>query len=473
MDTAVGTTWKGEGLPVDDLHQFMALLDELGELRRVKVTTDPHLEIATVTERVRRLTDGGPALLFQHVAGSSFSLAVNLFGSARRMALALGLGDLSDLRAVGERLCDDPGSLDSFTPHLLVQPPCQQVSEKPDLGSIPFIRCWEKDGGSTVDGFLTLPLVISRDPDTGVWNCGMYRASRQGANRLGLAWRPGSGAARHAEAYERRGEPMPLAVVLGGPPALIYAATVPFPEEVDELAFAGLLSGEPLPVARTDVGGLLVPATAEMVLEGYVHPGDRGDEGHFGNHTGRYVTTGPVPVMTVTRITRRTAPVIPATVVGPPPTENRWFARATERLMLPFLQREEPAVTDCAYIPGGEYHGAAVVALRRGAGAAIPRITAGLRRTSWLGGSRLLLFVHEDEDCHDPASLFWRVLNRQAWPAVMEELPPLPSGERGCLVIDGTRSDSEREKEVGRPEALADMVSRRWAEYGLDGQDES
>jgi 4-hydroxy-3-polyprenylbenzoate decarboxylase len=456
-----------------DLAGFAERLDTRGELRRIAVEVDPFQELAEITSRVTAAEGGGPALLFERVAGSSFPLVANIFGSSRRMAMALGLTDLMDLRDVGEKLCEDPNCLDPFAPRLVAKPVCQEVAEEPDLSRIPFIRCWKGDGSSAVDGYLTLPLVISRDPDSGEQNCGMYRASRQGLNRLGLAWRSSSGAARHADAYRRRGEPMPVAVVLGGPPALIYAATVPFPPEIDEMAFAGLLAGEPLAVARTDAGGLLVPAGADVVLEGYVYPGDQGDEGRFGNHTGRYVSAGGVPVMTVTRITRCRDPLVPVTAVGLPPTENRWFARATERLMLPFLRALFPDISDCTFIPGGEYHGASVVALGQGERSSAVQMARELRRTSWLAGSSLLVFVDDDQDCRDTGSLFWRLLNRRDWPADMERLAPEDGAPRGCLVVDGRRTAAERADEISRSSATVHLVDRRWPEYGIDGQDRS
>jgi 4-hydroxy-3-polyprenylbenzoate decarboxylase len=451
-----------------ELTGFAERLDGTRKLCTIAAEVDPSLEVAEINRRVAGPDGEGPALLFRQVAGSPFPLAVNLFGTDRRLALALGLPDLSALEGIGRRLAADEHALAPFAPRPVEEPPWREVREEPDLGRLPFIRNWEGDGGPTVDGYITLPVVISRDPASGEQNCGIYRASRQGRDRLGLAWRASSGAARHAAAWHGRGEPMPVAVVLGGPPALIYAATVPLPEGMDEMAFAGFLAGAPLEVVRT-AEGLLVPAGADMVLEGYVSPGDTGDEGRFGNHTGRYTDVGLVPVMTVTRISRCRQPLVPATVTGPPPTENRCFARATERLMLPFLQRVVPALTDCAILPGGEYHGAAVVATGEGADDCM-ELARALRRTSWLAGSRLLLFVDAGQDCRDHGRLFWRLLNRTGWPNVAAVLEG-SGGEGDCLVLDARRTPAEADAEVRRPGSITELVGRRWQEYGCPPED--
>jgi 4-hydroxy-3-polyprenylbenzoate decarboxylase len=444
------------------LTGFAERLDGAGELRSITAEVNPHLEVAEIACRVAGAGGDGPALLFRRVAGSPFPLAVNLFGSDRRLAWALGLSDLAELEAMGRRLAADEHALAPFAPRTVENPPCQEVMEEPDLWLLPFIRSWEGDGGPAVDGYLTLPVVISRDPESGKLNCGMYRGSRQGRNRLGLAWRSSSGAARHAAAWHGRGEPMPVAVVLGGPPPLIYAATVPLPEGIDEMAFAGFIAGAPLEVARTE-NGLLVPAGADLVLEGHVHPGDWGDEGRFGNHTGRYVSAGCVPLMTVTRISRSRTPLIPATITGPPPTENRCFARATERLMLPFLQTVLPAVTDCTFLPGGEYHGAAVVAVSDPE-ASCDQMARVLRHTPWLAGSRLLVFVDAGPECRDHRRLFWRLMNCLGPSIAIERLE---AGEaQGSMMIDARRAPAEKRDGVGRPASVAELVERRWLEYG-------
>ena len=228
-------------------------------------------------------------------------------------------------------------------------PPCQEVAET-ELTRWPLLKSWPNDGLPDHGGrFLTLPLVITRDPVTGQKNCGMYRAALLGPDRLVIHWGEESGAAAHARAWAARGEAMPVAIALGGDPAVTFAATLPLPAALDEFTFAGLLRSEPVSLARCRSVDLLVPAGAELVIEGTVQPGEKAGSGAFGNHTGSSVPGVAMPVLRVTTITRRQQPIYPATVVGPPPVEDQWLGKATERLFLPMLQMIFPEIVDISF----------------------------------------------------------------------------------------------------------------------------
>lgn len=455
-----------------DIRELLATLDAAGELQRIGVEVDPDQEIAEIVDRVSKMPGGGKGLVFEKVRGSNYSLALNLFGSPYRIGLALGLPELNSLTHKVSALPGKSTILNNFAPIFSTVAACQEVIEiHPDLTSYPCIRNWSGDGIPESNGFFfTLPLVFTRDRKTGSRNCGMYRVGRFGQDCVGINWGKQSGAAAHFQGYCDAGCPMPVAVALGGNPALIYAATVPLPAGVDEVEFAGFLADEPLTVVTTAVGNLEVPATAEVVIEGYVAPGNVVREGLFGNHTGAYVATGDVPLMTVTRITRRRDPVIPATIVGKPPMEDCWFAKATERLMVPFLQAEFPELADVNVIIEGAFHGAAVIAMKLG-GRSPVILAEALRETPWLRDSRLLVMVDLDVNAHDLSEVFWRALNRADWERdVVVGLSR--NGTAKVFTLDATRKQQTTYGphvggEPAREPAVVDLVNSRWKEYGF------
>lgn len=443
-----------------DQGEFLRLLEERGELRRVAAKVDPDLEIAAVTDRVAKGEGGGKALLFENVLGHSFPVATNLFGSRRRIAWGLGAEDLEEAaaRLSGSlRAQEGPSSLHldrllgRFPQQRRERPPCREAEEA-SLDRLPALRNWPGDGGR----FLTLPLVFTRDPETGRSNCGMYRMQLFDGKTAGLHWSSGSGGWRHHALWSARGERMPVAVALGGPPALTYAAAAPLPEGAEETAFAGWLRGEPLETVQCE-GGLEAPALAEFLLEGYVEPEEVRSEGPFGNHTGFYAPAAPAPVFHLLRLTRRRDPVLPCTVVGPPPTENLQFARATETLFLPLLQCDFPEIVALHFLAEGAFHGCALVAVR--AGVSGRDLVRRLWEGSFLSGSRLLVAVDAGADLGDGSRILWSVIN-QTDPG--RDLMV----DRGRLGIDATEKEGRR-RVIPDPAVLR-KVAGRWKEYGID-----
>lgn len=460
-----------------DLRDLLARLKATGELHRVPVTVDSRGEIAAITARACRLPAGGPALLFERVAGSPFPVVTNLFGSARRMAIALGVERLDELTSRMAAMVGDLSGDDSLerlaaltqsdrwrraAPVTASGAPCREVrDEPPDLTRYPVLKSWPLDGAPDHDGrFLTLPLVITADPAGRETNCGMYRVALLGPDRLSIHWGESSGAAAHARAWHAGGAPMPVAIALGGDPAVTFAATLPLPKGLDEFRFAGLLRGSPMEVAPCAGSGLQVPAGAELVIEGVIHPGETARDGAFGNHTGYYADPIDAPLVRVTSVNRRRDMLFPATVVGPPPMEDCWLAAAGERLILPLLQIDVPQVCDMHQPHAGIFHGGTIVSVRDAAGGG-GELLARLGETPWLGRSRLLVLVDEEQPPADISGVYWRFMNNVVW-----ERDLRVDGER--LFVDATRKDADARTPLRPDNGVEALVGKRWREYGFD-----
>ncbi len=360
-------------MPSKDLNQFIESLEKEGELKRVSRSVSPILEITEITDRVSK--KGGPALLFENVEGHRFPVVTNLFGSEKRMRLSLG-GRSPD--EVGDELkgfleMEPPDTLwkkiktlptlhqlSKVFPKKVEKAPCQEVVLRdPDLSMLPALQCWPEDGGR----FITFPLVITKDPETGKRNVGMYRLQIFDAKTLGVHWHPHKGGAHHLRVAERRGERLEIAVALGPDPAILYTATAPLPEGMDEFIFAGFLRGEPVEMVKCAALSLEVPACSQFVIEGYVEPGERRMEGPFGDHTGFYSLPDLFPVMHVTALTHRRNAIYPATVVGIPPMEDAFLGKATERIFLPLIKMQLPEIIDIHMPVEGVFHNLVFVSI--------------------------------------------------------------------------------------------------------------
>lgn len=474
-----------------ELREFLDELEKSGELQRIGVEVDPMLEVAAITDRMSKSPAGGKALLFERVKGSSFPAATNVFGSYRRVCAALGVERLADLTLRVAELLDQvpadspPDKITAlsgspgfarFLPVPVARGACQEVVEPvPDLAAFPILTNWPGDGR-----FITLPQVFTRDPDNGRANCGIYLIQVLSGNAAGIRWRPGSGGYAHWLRYRARGERMPVAVALGGDAALLFAAAAPLPDAIDEMQFAGFLRGRPVEMVQCRTSSLMVPAGAELVIEGEIDPSETVEGAAFGNHTGFYTPTGELPVMRITCITRRREPVFPATVVGPPPMEDCYMAKATERLMLPFTRLELPEIVAINLPLEGIFHGAAVVSIDKRSPGQARKVMEALWDKGWLSTARLLAVVDADVDAHDLSRAFWKVLNNVDWQRdlVIAGLPgggadrgALPFG--GRLGIDATRKlageglTGEWPREIAMDGAVRQLVEKRWREYGF------
>jgi 4-hydroxy-3-polyprenylbenzoate decarboxylase len=356
-----------------DQASFLDFLERQGDLRRIDVEVDPVYEITEIVCRVVR--QEGPALVFERVKGSSFPLAVNVLGARRRIEWALGRhpGEVGrELVELAEGM--NPPRLSGL--YRLRKPlrralamrkkkvsgaPCQQVEEPPDMGKLPILKCWPEDGGR----FLTLGLVMTRDPETGIGNVGIYRMQVFGPDSTGMHWQIMKGGGYHYFKAEKRNEPLEVAVVVGTDPLLLLSAVAPLPEGFDEVTFAGWLRGTPTEVVPGRGVDLLVPARADFVIEGLVPPHHREPEGPFGDHFGHYSHRSPFPVFRAQRVTRRRQAIFTASIVGKPPQEDRYMGEAVQAMTGPLLKLIHPEVKDvCAYYEAG-FHNLLVVSVEQ------------------------------------------------------------------------------------------------------------
>ncbi|MFZ2947895.1 MAG: UbiD family decarboxylase [Desulfuromonadaceae bacterium] len=460
------------------LRQFISQLEAVGNLSRISVAVDPVLEIAAVTNRVCKVPGGGAALLFEHPAEGSFPVATNLFGSRERVCRALGVTNLEELTGRLRSLLDlipdpDASALDRqiaalpefsrFAPRADADAdPTLIPMGPPDLVRFPFLQSWPGDGSAgSRPRYITLPQVVTADPDGGTHNCGMYRVQIRGEREAAIQWKAGSGAARHAELYHSRGRAMPVAVVLGGDPATLFSAMFPLPGDLDELTFAGFLRRSPLATVPCRSVPLRVPAGAEVVIEGYVEPGETVMEGPFGNHTGFYSPAAPAALMRVTAISHRPDAVIPATVVGPPPMEDCRMAEAWERLQLAFLQKMVPSITDIRYPVEWVFHQSAIISLENPQPGMVRNISAQLWALPWFRSARVLLFMSAESEPAELSRASWRAINVTD---ITDDI--FHDGATGRVAVDATGTRVPR-TEVKSSVETAALVDRRWKEYGF------
>ena len=481
----------------ESMGEFVELLEARGELRRVGVAVDPALEITEITDRCSKGRGPDTALLFERVKGSDLPVAINLFGSASRMAAALGAPSLDavgerlgalvspelprGMRAIGARLRSAMEAAGSF-PRRVAQAPSQQVvrtGEAVRLSELPLLHCWPLDGGR----YLTLPLVVTRDPVSGVRNVGMYRLQEYDDRTLGMHWQIHKGGAEHEERARRLGDSrIPVAVAVGGPPAATYAAAAPLPPGIDEFLFAGWLMRRRLHVVRGVSVDLDVPAEADIVLEGYVDPAERRTEGPFGDHTGYYSLADEYPVLHLTAMTMRRDPIYAATVVGRPPMEDYWLGHATERIFLPLLRLVQPEIVDYHMPAEGVFHNCVIVSMRKRYPGHVAKVCFAVWSTMQLANSKVVVVVDADIDPHDTAEVVFRALSnvdpRRDTILVDGPLDVLDHGGPGFahgskIGVDATRKGKldgyarEWPPDIVMDPRVVELVDRRWREYGL------
>ncbi|MBV8149748.1 MAG: menaquinone biosynthesis decarboxylase [Candidatus Eremiobacteraeota bacterium] len=479
-------------MPFSSLRAFVDRLRKAGELHVVEAEVDPRLEISAISDRVVKA--GGPALLFENVRGSAFPVLTNQFGTQRRMAIALEAANLDEVGArvrsiidftpPGASLGDKIGAFARMMPLANAIPKTlragavhEVVMPEPDLSKLPVLTTWPLDAGP----FITLPLVITKDPRTDRYNVGMYRMQVYGQRETGMHWQRHKHGRAHASSW---GKHVPVAVAIGTDPVLTYAASAPLPPALDEFAFAGLLRGEPVQLVQAKTLDLKVPAEAEFVLEGYVDNEDLRREGPFGDHTGVYSLADEYPTFHVTCMTHRRDPIYPATVVGKPPMEDAWLGKATERIFLPLLQLLLPEVVDMNLPVEGGFHNLAIVSIRKSYPGQAKKVMSalwGLGHMMML--TRVLVIVDADVDVQDARTVAWLVLNNLAPERDVVMMPgPVDDLDHGSysvaygmkIGIDSTRKGaSEGYTREWPPDMIVDAstkdrVTKRWHEYGLD-----
>jgi 4-hydroxy-3-polyprenylbenzoate decarboxylase len=476
-----------------DLRAFVAHLDARGRLRRVRAPVSRDLEIAEIVDRVSKAPGAGNvALLFERVEGFDVPVLANAFGAEERTAWALGverldeLGErvakLLDLRMPGtfaERLRKLGTLLDvaRAAPRRVDAAPCQEVVEtaRPSLAGLPALRCWPKDGGR----YITLPQVFTRDPRTGARNVGMYRLQVFDDMTLGMHWQTHKGGAEHEHRAAGR---MPVAIALGGDPAMIYAASAPLPPGVDEVVFAGWLRGTGVELVRCRTVDLEVPAQAEIVLEGWVDPAERRLEGPFGDHTGYYSLARDYPVFHLTAVTRRARPIYPTTLVGRPPMEDYWLGKATERLFLPIIRLMLPEVVDMNMPAEGVFHNLVIVSIRKRYPGQARKVMQALWGMGLMMLAKTIVVVSEHVNVHDLSEVAWRATGNidpardlLVLEGPMDDLDHAARRHRfgGKLGVDATEKDATDDlgqpwpEEIRMTDEIRALVTRRWQDYGL------
>ncbi|HUW63869.1 MAG TPA: menaquinone biosynthesis decarboxylase [Spirochaetia bacterium] len=474
-----------------DLADFIKKLEEKGLLKRIAAEVDPYLEIAEISDRV--VKSGGPALLFENVRGYDIPVLTNTFGSRDRMLLALERDSLDDL---GEEVVSfiQPGDmpvglldklralpklarLASYVPRTVRGGPCQEVVERnnPSLAGIPILTTWPGDAGP----FVTLPLVFTKDPESGQRNVGMYRMQVFDSRTMGMHWHIHKDGARH---YRKAAGKMPVAVAIGCDPATVFAATLPLPPDVDEMLAAGLIRREAVEMTRCVTSDLEVPAQAEIVLEGWVDPGEVRTEGPFGDHNGYYSPADEYPVFHLSCVTRRRRPVYMATVVGRPPMEDAFLGKATERLFLPLMRILLPEIVDVNMPFEGVFHNMVLVSIKKSYPGHARKVMYGLWGMGLMMLAKMIVVVDADVDVQNLSEVAWRVLGNidarrdlvvaEGPVDALDHAAPLPHlGAK--LGVDATRKWAAEGYAREWPEAIAmspgvvELVDRKWSGYGL------
>lgn len=481
-----------------DLREFVAELEKRGWLKRITTPVSCDLEITEITDRVsKREGAGNVALLFENVVGYDMPVLINAFGSMERMALALGVSTIEDVADEIRTMLKLPyislqNKLDVISiipmikrainfPKYVKNAPCQEIIERdPDLDKFPILRCWPQDGGP----FITLPLVFTKNPSTGKRNVGMYRLQKYDKKTTGMHWHiHKNGADNYRDTVSAGKHRMEVAVAVGTDPALTYAATAPLPRDVDEMVFAGFLRHKSVELTKCVTVDIEVPATSEIVLEGYVEAGEVRREGPFGDHTGYYSLADDYPVFHITCITHRKNPIYAATIVGRPPMEDCYLAKATERIFLPILQQIIPEIVDINLPLTGVFHNCAMVSIRK----TYPQQAKKVMQSIWGMGqmmfTKMIIVVDEHVDVQDEKEVWWRVFNNidAKHDIVMVDGPldvldhSSPMAKWGTkLGIDATKTWPEeghtREwpDEISMSEIVRRNVNEKWKELGLD-----
>jgi 4-hydroxy-3-polyprenylbenzoate decarboxylase len=484
-----------------DLRDFILQLESCGELKRVTVEVDPYLEITEICDRTLR--KGGPALLFEKVKGSSYPLLGNLFGTPKRVAMGMGEEDVSALREVGLLLAalkepDPPkGMKDAWdklpvfrkvldmAPKALRSAPCQAVTlegEAVDLTRLPIQTCWPEDAAPLI----TWGLVITKGPNKSRQNLGIYRMQLLGPNRVIMRWLAHRGGALDFRDWQTAhpGEPFPVAVALGADPATILGAVTPVPDSLSEYAFAGLLRGSRTEVVKCLGSELQVPATAEFVLEGHIHPDDMAPEGPYGDHTGYYNEVDDFPVFTIDRITHREDPIYHSTYTGRPPDEPAILGVALNEVFVPILQKQFPEIVDFYLPPEGCSYRLAVVSMKKQYPGHAKRVMMGvwsfLRQFMY---TKFVIVVDEDVNTRDWQDVIWAMTTRMdpARDTTLIENTPIDyldfaspvSGLGSKIGFDATNKwPGETEREWGRPIQMISEIKQHvdeiWDQLGID-----
>ncbi len=455
----------------------------------IDAEVDPYLEVTEIVDRT--VKSGGPALLFKNPKGSDHPLLVNQFGTRRRTELAFGVDSLDEL---GQRVADvlelqPPQGLvekvkglgklkklaDSL-PKTVAKGLCQEIVLEPNLDLLPIQHCWPGDPAP----FVTLPAVITKDPQTGTRNVGMYRMQKIDAQTTYMHWQIHKDGAAD---WRGMGDRLDVAVALGCDPITTYSASAPLPKHVDEFMLAGFFKGSPVELVKAKTVDLEVPANAEIILEGYIEKGELGTEGPFGDHTGYYSPPEPFPVFHLTAMTMRRDAIYPSIVVGVPPAEDAWLGKATERIFLPAVRMTLPEIVDYDLPVAGAFHNCVIVSMRKAYPGHARKVMHAIWGLGLLSLSKSVVVVDEFVDVHDYEEVFFHVCANvdPKRDLLLSEGPldqldhaavaPCLGGKLGIDATHKTNDEGGRDwpDRIEMTEDVRSLVSERWSEYGLGG----
>ncbi len=478
---------------IEDIRDFISELEKQGELKRVKTEVDSDLEIAEIMRR--EMYSDGPAILFENVKGYDMPVLGNAFGSMKRLEIGL---EMTDFTEIGQRIADmtkmdvPSGLLNkikklpeltkmtaSFPKAEANGPVTEITSTDASFDDIPILKSWPDDAGR----FITLGLVATKHPETGVRNLGVYRMQIVDKTHALMHWQKHKRGAHHSDISKDKGEKIPTAIIIGGEPATIFSSIAPVPEGLDKYLFAGITRKEGIKTVKCKTIDLDVPANAEIVLEGYVDPADIRDEGPFGDHTGYYTPVEPYPTFTLTGIMRRKDPIYVTTVVGKPILEDAYIGKVIERSFLPLIQMFHPEVVDFSMPPAGWFQGFAIISIKKRYPGQAKKVMMGLWGMGQLSLTKMFVVVDEDINVHDINDVIWAITTRadaardtiiidNAPTDTLDPASPLVNlGSK--MGIDATQKTKEEgyqreiQQQVKVDEDTKNLVDSKWSSYGL------
>lgn len=476
-----------------DLREFITALESRGELKRISSEVDTSLEIAEITDRVSKAF--GPALLFERPRGFRVPVLINAFGSPARMNLALETDPLDALaERIGEvlemkapdgilakiKMLPKLADLGAIFPAIVRSGPCKEVVEtkSPSLADLPILKCWPLDGGR----YVTMGCVFTKSPVSGKRNCGMYRLQVYDDRTLGFHSQIHKHGAQHQREAEGRGSRIEVAVAIGPDPAVTFAAIVPLPEDLDEMLVAGFIRRKPVEMVRCETVDLEVPANSEIVLEGYVDPGERRVEGPFGDHTGYYSLDEEYPVLHLTAVTNRKDPIYQTTIVGRPPMEDCHMGKAVERIFLPVIKKQLPEVVDMELPWAGVFHNLVIVSIKKRYPGHARKVMNAIWGLGQMMFSKVIVVVDEGVNVHDPQEIVWKVLNHiDPERDIAFTLGPIDSLDHSSRLPNfGSKMGVDATKkwpgegfarrwpdEIRMSPEITERVTQRWKDYGL------
>ncbi len=480
-------------MPIQDTQEFIIELEKQGELKRVKTEVDQDLEIAEILRR--EMYSNGPAILFENVKGHTMPVLGNAFGSMKRLEIGL---EMTDFTEIGHRITDmtkmdmPSGLLNKIKklPELSKMTASFPKSESSGLvtqvtstdasfDDLPIIKSWPNDAGR----FITLGLIATKHPETGVRNLGVYRMQIIDKTHASMHWQKHKRGANHGDIAKDKGEKIPAAIIFGGEPSTVFSSIAPVPEGLDKYLFSGITRKEGIKTVKCKTVDLDVPANAEIVLEGYVDPEDIRDEGPFGDHTGYYTPVEPYPTFTLTGIMRRKNPVYVTTVVGKPILEDAYIGKVIERSFLPLVQMFHPEVIDFSMPASGWFQGFAVISIKKRYPGQAKKVMMGLWGMGQLSLTKMFVVVDEDINVHDMDDVIWAITTRSDAArdtTIINNTPTDTLDPASPLVnlgskmgIDATQKTREEgymreiQQQVKVDEKTKNLVDSRWSDYGL------